>query len=159
MRFVVMKTEVKVLLVAGVGYLGFKAYQAYVALRGLKWAPTGINFSIIKSRGAIGGTVFVDIINTTAATINIDGFTGTVTTAAGTLIGDYKAGAMTIRPGVNNIRISWGSRSSLTLVGLAADIFSGKWPVLKFNTVINYKGFPIPTPFTMNTKDFVPTVK
>jgi hypothetical protein len=154
-----MKTEVKVLLVAGLGYVGFKAYQAYVALKQLKWAPTGINFSIIKSRGAIGGTVFLDIINTTAATINIDGFTGTVTTAAGTLIGDYNSGKMTIKPGVNNIRISWGSRSSLTLIGLAADIFTGKWPVLRFNTVMNYKGFPIPTPFTMNTKDFAPTLK
>jgi len=154
-----MKTEVKVLLVAGLGYVGFKAYQAYVALKQLKWAPTGINFSIIKSRGAIGGTVFLDIINTTAATINIDGFTGTVTTSAGTLIGDYNSGKMTIKPGVNNIRISWGSRSSLTLIGLAADIFSGRWPVLRFNTVMNYKGFPIPTPFTMNTKDFAPTLK
>lgn len=153
-----MKQEVKVLLVAGVGYIGFKAYQAYVALKQLKWAPTGINFSVIKTRGAIGGTVFLDIINTTAATIKIDGFTGTVTTSAGTLIGDYKAGAMVIKPGVNNIRISWGSRSSLTLVGLAADIFAGKWPVLKFNTVINYKGFPIPTPFTMNTRDFRPSL-
>jgi len=153
-----MKTEVKVLLVAGVGYLGFKAYQAYVALKGLQWAPTGINFSIIKARGAIGGTVFLDIINTTAATIKIDGFTGTVTTSSGVLIGDYKAGPMTIKPGVNNIRISWGSRSSLTLASLALDISKGKWPVLKFNTVINYKGFPIPTPFTMDTKNFRPAL-
>jgi hypothetical protein len=153
-----MKQEVKLLLVAGVGYLGFKAYQAYVALKGLQWAPTGINFSVIKARGAIGGTVFLDIINTTAATIKIDGFTGTVTTSSGTLIGDYKAGAMTIKPGVNNIRISWGSRNSLTLLGLATDIYQGKWPVLKFNTVINYKGLPIPTPFTMDTKNFRPSL-
>ena len=46
-----MKQEVKLLLVAGVGYLGFKAYQIYTAINKLSYAPTGIRFSINKSRG------------------------------------------------------------------------------------------------------------
>lgn len=158
MRFVVMNKEVKLLFVAGVGYLGFKAYQIYTAIKRLSFAPTGINFSVIKSRGAIGGTLFVDIINPTAATIKVDGFTGTVTTSSGTLIGDFKGAALNLRPGSNNVRISWGSRSSLTLVGLAVGILRGQYPVLKFNTVMNVKGFPIPTSFTMNTKDYTPTL-
>lgn len=154
-----MNKEVKLLLVAGVGYLGFKAYQIYTALKKLTYAPTGINFSIIKERGAIGGTLFVDIINPTAATINVDGFTGTVTTTSGTLIGDYKGTALVLKPGSNNVRISWGSRSSLTLVNLAMGIVRGQYPVLKFNTVFNVKGLPIPTSFKMNTKDYAPTLR
>ena len=159
MKFVIMKQEVKLLLVAGVGYLGFKAYQIYTALKKLSYAPTGINFSIIKERGAIGGTLFVDIINPTAATINVDGFTGTVTTTSGTLIGDYKGTALVLKPGSNNVRISWGSRSTTTLIPLALQIFKGQYPVLKFNTVFNIKGFPIPTSFSMNTKDYAPTLR
>ncbi len=38
-----MKQEVKLLLVAGVGYLGFKAYQIYTAIKKLSYAPTGID--------------------------------------------------------------------------------------------------------------------
>jgi hypothetical protein len=158
-NFVGMNKEAKTLLLVGVGYLGFKAYQIYTAIKKLSWAPTGINFSIIKERGAIGGTLFVDIINPTAATINADGFTGTVTTSSGTLIGDYKGAALTLKPGVNNVRISWGSRSTSTLIPLALGIVKGQWPVLKFNTVMNVKGFPIPTTFTVNTKDYNPIVK
>lgn len=157
-NFVTMKREVKLLLVAGIGYLGFKAYQIYTALKQLSWAPTGINFSIIKERGAIGGTLFVDIINPTAATIKVDGFTGTVTTTSGTLIGDYKGSALVLKPGSNNVRISWGSRSTTTLIPLAIGIAKGNWPVLKFKTVMNVKGFPIPTTFTLNTKDYKPTL-
>lgn len=159
MNFVLMKQEVKLLLVAGVGYLGFKAYQIYTAISKLSFAPTGINFSIIKERGAIGGTLFVDIINPTATNVKIDGFTGTVTTTSGTLIGDYKGAAMILKPGINNVRISWGSRSTTTLIPLALQIFKGQYPVLKFNTVFNVKGFPIPTSFSMNTKDYAPTLK
>ena len=157
-NFVEMNKEVKLLLVAGVGYLGFKAYQIYTALKKLTWSPTGINFSIIKERGAIGGTLFVDIINPTAANISVDGFTGTVTTTSGTLLGDYKGTAITLKPGSNNVRISWGSRATTTLIPLAIGIFKGNWPVLKFNTVMNVKGFPIPTSFTLNTKDYRPTL-
>ena len=158
-NFVLMNKEVKLLLVAGIGYLGFKAYQIYTALKKLSYAPTGINFSIIKERGAIGGTLFVDIINPTAATINVDGFTGTVTTASGTLIGDYKGTALALKPGSNNVRISWGSRSTTTLIPLALQIFKGQYPILKFNTVFNVKGLPVPTSFKMNTKDYAPTLK
>lgn len=153
-----MNKEVKLLLVAGVGYLGFKAYQAYTALKNLTWSPTGINFSIIKERGAIGGTLFVDIINPTAATIKVDGFTGTVTTTNGTLLGDYKGTALVIKPGSNNVRISWGSRGTTALIPLALGIFKGNWPVLRFNTVMNVKGLPIPTSFIMNTKDYKPSL-
>ena len=156
-NFVVMNKQTKLLLVAGVGYLGFKAYQIYTAVKRLTWSPTGINFSIIKERGAIGGTLFVDIINPTAATIVADGFTGTVTTTSGTLLGDYKGTALTLKPGINNVRISWGSRSTTSLIPLAVGIVRGNYPVLKFNTVMNIKGFPIPTTFTMNTKDYKPT--
>ena len=152
-----MKQEVKLLLVAGVGYLGFKAYQIYTAINKLSYAPTGIRFSIIKERGAIGGTLFVDIINPTAASINVDGFTGTVTTTSGTLIGDYRGDKLVLKPGVNNVRISWGSRSSVSLVNLALDISRGKFPILNFNTVYNIKGFPIPTSFKMDTKAYKPT--
>jgi len=156
-NFVEMNKEVKLLLVAGVGYLGFKAYQIYTAIKQLSYAPTGIRFTLNKSRGAIGGTLFVDIINPTAANIKVDGFTGTVTTAEGTMIGDYKGEALVLKPGVNNVRISWGSRSSLTLVNLAIGISQGKFPVLSFNTVYNIKGFPIPTSFKMNTAAYKPT--
>lgn len=158
-NFVWMNKEVKLLLVAGIGYLGFKAYQIYTAISKLSFAPTGINFSIIKERGAIGGTLFVDIINPTAANVRVDGFTGTVTTESGTLIGDYKGSPLTLKPGSNNVRISWGSRSTTTLIPLALGIAKGQYPKLKFNTVFNVKGFPIPTSFTMNTKDYAPVLK
>jgi hypothetical protein len=152
-----MNKEVKLLLVAGIGYLGFKAYQIYTAIKKLSYAPTGIRFSIIKERGAIGGTLFVDIINPTAANITVDGFTGTVTTKEGTMIGDYRGDRLILKPGVNNVRISWGSRSSVSLVNLALDISRGKFPILNFNTVYNIKGFPIPTSFKMDTKAYKPT--
>lgn len=156
-NFVTMKQEVKLLLVAGIGYLGFKAYQIYTAIKKLSYAPTGIRFTLNKSRGAIGGTLFVDIINPTAANIAIDGFTGTVKTVDGTLIGDYKGNKLILKPGVNNVRISWGSRSSLTLVNLAINISKGIFPILNFNTVYNIKGLPIPTSFKMNTAAYKPT--
>ena len=158
-NFVLMNKEVKLLLVAGVGYLGFKAYQIYTAITKLSFAPTGINFSLIKDRGAIGGTLFVDIINPTAANVKIDGFTGTVTTTSGTMIGDYKSGPITFRPGANKVRISWGSRSTTTLIPLALNIAKGQFPIIKFNTVFNVKGLPIPTSFSMNTKDYAPTFR
>lgn len=156
-NFVTMKQEVKLLLVAGIGYLGFKAYQIYTAIKKLSYAPTGIRFTLNKSRGAIGGTLFVDIINPTAANIAIDGFTGTVKTVDGTMIGDYKGDKLILKPGVNNVRISWGSRSSLTLVNLAINISKGIFPILNFNTVYNIKGLPIPTSFKMNTAAYKPT--
>ena len=156
-NFVTMKQEVKLLLVAGIGYLGFKAYQVYTAIKRLTFAPTGINFSIIKDRGAIGGTLFVDILNPTAANVAIDGFTGTVTTTSGTVIGDFKSGAMTFRPGANKVRISWGSRNSLTLVNLAIGIAQGKFPVINFNMVFNIKSIPIPVSFKVKTADYKPT--
>jgi hypothetical protein len=73
------------------------------------------------------------------------------------MIGDYKGAPLTLRPGVNNVRISWGSRSSVTLVNLAFGIAQGKFPVLSFNTVYNIKGLPIPTKFKMNTAAYKPT--
>ena len=73
------------------------------------------------------------------------------------MIGDYRGDRLVLRPGVNNVRISWGSRSSLTLVNLAIGISQGKFPVLNFNTVYNIKGFPIPTSFKMDTKAYKPT--
>ena len=158
-NFVVMNKEVKLFLVVGLGYLGFKAYQIYTAISKLSFAPTGINFSIIKDRSAIGGTLFVDIINPTAANIPVDGFTGTVLTSTGTLIGDYKGAAVVLKPGANKLRISWGSRSTTSLIPLALGIIKGNYPKLKFNTVFNVKGFPIPTSFEMNTKDYAPVLK
>lgn len=153
-----MRNEVKAILVAGLGYLGFKAYQIYTAINQLSYAPTGINFSIIKDRKAIGGTLFLDIINPTAANVVIDGATGTVKTANGTMIGDYKIPAMTFKPGANKVRLSWGSRNSLSIIQIALGILNGQYPVLKFNTVFNIKGLPIPSSFSVDTKNYKPTL-
>ena len=152
-----MKPEVKLFLVAGLGYVGFKAYQIYQAVTSLRWAPTGIKFTWIKARFTLGGTLFVDIINSTAQTITIDGISGGVYTADGTMIGDYKLGRTELKPGSNNVRISWGGRSTITLVGLVNDMVKGIWPVLTFKTIINYKGIPIPNSYKIDTKKLKPS--
>ena len=152
-----MKQEVKLLLVAGLGYVGYKAYRIYQAVTSLRWAPTGINFTWIKARFTLGGTLFVDIINSTAQTITVDGISGGVYTAGGTLIGDYKLGRTELKPGSNNVRISWGGRSTITLVGLVNDMVKGIWPVLTFKTIINYKGIPIPNSYKIDTKNLKPS--
>ena len=152
-----MKQEVKLLLVAGLGYVGHKAYRIYQAVTSLQWAPTGVRFTWIKDRVTLGGTLFVDIINSTAQTITIDGISGAVLTQSGTVIGDYKLGKTELKPGSNNVRISWGGRSTITLVGLVNDMVKGIWPVLTFKTIINYKGIPIPSSYKINTKDLKPS--
>ena len=73
------------------------------------------------------------------------------------MIGDYKLGRTELKPGSNNVRISWGGRSTLTLVGLVNDMVKGIWPVLTFKTIINYKGIPIPSSYKINTKDLKPS--
>ena len=152
-----MKPEVKVLLVAGLGYVGYKAYRIYQAVTSLQWAPTGVRFTWIKDRFTLGGTLFVDIINSTAQTIIIDGISGGVYTADGTMIGDYKLGRTELKPGSNNVRISWGGRSTITLVGLVNDMVNNIWPVLTFKTIINYKGIPIPNSYKIDTKKLKPS--
>jgi hypothetical protein len=152
-----MKTELKVLLAAGIGFIGYKAYRIYQAVTSLRWAPTGIKFAWIKDRFTLGGTLFVDIINSTAQTITIDGLSGGVYTADGTMIGDYKLGRTELKPGSNNVRISWGGRSTLTLVSLVNNMVKGIWPVLTFKTIINYKSLPIPTNYTIKTQDLKPS--
>jgi hypothetical protein len=102
--------------------------------------------------------MFVDVLNPTQKYLTIDGIAGVVTTADGTIIGDYKLGKTVLSPGAKNVRISWGSRATTTLIPLAIGIFKGNWPVLKFKTIMNVKGFPIPTSFTLNTKDYKPTL-
>lgn len=152
-----MKPEVKLVIAAGLGYLGYKAYRIYQAVTSLRWAPTGIKFTWIKARFTLGGTLFVDIINSTAQTITVDGISGGVYTEGGTLIGDYKLGRTELKPGSNNVRLSWGGRSTLTLVGLVNDMVKGIWPVLTFKTIINYKSLPIPSSYKINTKDLKPS--
>jgi hypothetical protein len=152
-----MKPEVKLFLVAGLGFVGYKAYRIYQAVTSLRWAPTGIKFTWIKARFTLGGTLFVDIINSTAQTITIDGLSGGVYTADGTMIGDYKLGRTELKPGSNNVRISWGGRSTATLLGLVNNMVKGVWPVLTFKTIINYKSLPIPTSYKINTKDLKPS--
>lgn len=152
-----MKPEVKVLLVAGLGYVGYKAYRIYQAVTNLQWSPTGVRFTWIKDRFTLGGTLFVDIINSTAQTITIDGISGAVLTQSGTVIGDYKLGKTELKPGSNNVRISWGGRSTITLVGLVNDMVKGIWPVLTFKTIINYKGIPVPNSYKIDTKKLKPS--
>ena len=152
-----MKTEVKVLLVAGLGYVGYKAYRIYQAVTSLRWAPTGVKFTWIKERFTLGGTLFVDIINSTPETITVDSISGGVYTDGGTMIGDYKLGKTVLNPGSNNVRISWGGRSTATLIGLVSNMIKGIWPVLTFKTIISYKGIPIPTSYKINTKDLKPS--
>jgi hypothetical protein len=152
-----MKQEVKLLLVAGLGYVGYKAYRIYQAVTSLQWAPTGVRFTWIKDRFTLGGTLFVDIINSTPQTITIDGISGAVVTQGSTVIGDYKLGRTELKPGSNNVRISWGGRSTVTLIGLVSDMTRGVWPVLTFKTIINYKGIPIPTSYKIDTKNLKPS--
>ena len=146
-----MKPEVKLFLAAGVGYLGYKFYLNYQAIKNLSFSPTGINFTWIKSRSTLGGTMFVDIINPTQKSLTIDGISGTVTTSDGTVIGDYKLGRTVLNPGAKNVRISWGGRSSITLLTLVAGMVKGIWPKLTFKSVVTYKGLPIPASVTINT--------
>ena len=152
-----MKPEVKLLLVAGLGYVGYKAYRIYQAVTSLSWAPTGVKFTWIKERFTLGGTLFVDIINSTPQTITVDSISGGVYTDGGTMIGDYKLGKTVLKPGSNNVRISWGGRSTATLIGLVSNMIKGIWPVLIFKTIISYKGIPIPTSYKINTKDLKPS--
>jgi hypothetical protein len=146
-----MKPEVKVLLVAGLGYLGIKFYRNYQAVKNLGFSPTGINFTWLKSRSTLGGTMFVDIINPTQKYLEIDGLYGTVTTSDGTIIGDYKLGKTVLSPGAKNVRISWGGRSSVTLIALVAGMIKGQWPKLTFRYVITYKGLPVPESISIDT--------
>lgn len=146
-----MKPEVKLILVAGLGYLGYKFYLNYQAVKNLSFSPTGINFSWIKSRSTLGGTIFVDIINPTQKSITIDGMSGIVKTSDGIVIGDYKLGKTVLNPGAKNVRISWGGRSSFTLITLVANMTKGIWPKLTFNSVVTYKGLPVPDSITIDT--------
>jgi len=152
-----MKPEVKLFLAAGVGYLGYKFYLNYQAIKNLSFAPTGINFTWIKSRFALGGTLFVDIINPTQKTLTIDGISGTVVTSDGTVIGDYKLGKTVLGPGSKNVRISWGGRNSATLLTLVAGMVKGKWPKLTFKSVVTYKGLPVPDSITIDTSLLKPS--
>ena len=152
-----MKPEVKFILVAGLGYLGYKFYLNYQAVKNLSFSPTGINFSWIKSRSTLGGTVFVDIINPTQKSITIDGMSGTIITSDGTVIGDYKLGKTVLNPGAKNVRISWGGRSSFTLITLVAGMTKGIWPKLTLNSVVTYKGLPVPTSIKIDTALFKPS--
>jgi hypothetical protein len=152
-----MKQEVKLLLVAGVGYLGYKFYLNYQAIKNLGFSPTGINFTWIKSRSALGGTMFVDVINPTQKYLTIDGISGTVVTSDGTIIGDYKLGKTVLSPGAKNVRISWGGRSSATLITLVAGMINGKWPKLTFKSVVTYRGLPVPDSITIDTSLLKPS--
>jgi len=146
-----MKPEVKLALAAGLGYLGYKFYLNYQAVKNLGFSPTGINFTWIKSRSALGGTIFVDVLNPTQKYLTIDGIAGTVSTADGTIIGDYKLGKTVLSPGAKNVRISWGGRSSVTLITLVVGMTKGIWPKLTFKSVITYKGLPVPDSITIDT--------
>lgn len=153
-----MQKETKVILYAGLAYLGYMGYRIYSTIKNLKFNITGVRFSIIRSRMALGGTLFVEIVNPVNQTINITDLRGTVTDKAGNLIGDYKTGAITLRPGTNSIRISWGSRSTAILIPIVAGILKGSYPTLILNTTMTYKGIPIPSSYTLDTKNYIPTL-
>lgn len=153
-----MQKETKVILYAGIAYLGYMGYRIYSTIKNLKFNITGVRFSIIRSRMALGGTLFVEIVNPVNQTINITDLRGTVTDKAGNLIGDYKTGAITLRPGTNSIRISWGSRSTAILIPIVAGILKGSYPTLILNTTMTYKGIPIPSSYTLDTKNYIPTL-
>lgn len=157
LNFVIMKREVKLLLLAGAGYVGYRFYRTYQAVKNLTWSPTGIKFTWIKERFTLGGTLFVDIINPTPQSITIDGLSGSVLTKSGIMIGDYKLGKTELKPGATNVRISWGGRSTATLLGIVAEMIKGNWPILVFKSVVTYKGIPIPDSYTMDTKNFKPS--
>ena len=152
-----MKTGVKILIAAAVGYLGFKAYQFYTAIKQLTFYPTGIRFKIDAKRGSIGGIVYVDINNPTTGNIRANGFNGKVALEEGTIIGTYQSGGLLLKPGINKIVISWSARSSLSLVSVVINLTKRIFPKLVFTTVFNIKGIPIPTSFKMNTADYIPT--
>ena len=107
---------------------------------------------------ALGGTLFVEIVNPVNQTINITDLRGTVTDKAGNLLGDYKTGAISLKPGTNSIRISWGSRSTAVLIPIVAGILKGTYPTLILNTTMTYKGIPIPSSYTLDTKNYIPTL-
>jgi hypothetical protein len=153
-----MQKETKVILYAGLAYLGYMGYRIYSTIKNLKFNITGVRFSIIRSRMALGGTLFVEIVNPVNQTINITDLRGTVTDKAGNLLGDYKTGAITLRPGTNSIRISWGSRSTAILIPIVAGILKGSYPTLILNTTMTYKGIPIPSSYTLDTKNYIPTL-
>lgn len=153
-----MNKQTKLILLAGVGYVGFLAYRAYTTIKNLKFNITGVRFSIIKSRMALGGTLFVDLVNPVNQTIEISEIRGTVTDTSGNLIGDYKTGAISLKPGINSIRISWGSRSTTVLIPIVTGMLKGKYPTLVLNTVMTYKGIPIPTTYKLNTGAYIPTL-
>lgn len=156
-----MRKEVKVLIVAGLGFLGFKAYQIYTAIKNLTYYPTGIRFKLDKVRGSIGGTIFFDINNPTTANVKINSFNGTVSLLNKIIIGDYRSTSeLLLKPGVNKLRITWASRNSLTIISTVLTIITKKiYPVLRFSTVFNIKGIPVPTSFEMNTSNFNPVVE
>jgi hypothetical protein len=156
-----MKTEVKVLIVAGLGYMGLKAYQIYTAIKNLTYYPTGIRLKLDKSRGGIGGTIFFDINNPTTANVKINSFNGTVALTNKIIIGTYRSsGVMLLKPGINKLRLTWDSRNSLTIISTVLNIITKKiYPVLRFSTIFNIKGVPVPTSFEMNTADFNPVIE
>jgi len=154
-----MKKTTKYLLVAGAVYLGYKAYGAFQAIKNLNFNITGIRFKIIKSRFALGGTIFMDIVNPTQETITVDSIAGNVNTMDGTLIGDYKSnGKVVLKPGSNSIRFDWGTRTSLMLAAMVVDILKGKYPSIILNTVVTYRGIPVSFAYKLNTKDYIPTL-
>ena len=153
-----MQNSTKVILYAGLAYLGYMGYRIYSTIKNLKFNITGVRFSIIKSRMALGGTLFVDIVNPVNQTINITDLRGTVTDKAGNLLGDYKTGAITLKPGTNSIRISWGSRSTAAIIPLVAGILKGSYPTVILNTTMTYKGLPISSTYTLDTKNYIPTL-
>ena len=153
-----MNKQTKLILLVGVGYLGFLAYRAYTTIKNLKFNITGVRFSIIRSRMALGGTLFVDLVNPVNQTIELSEIRGTVTDTSGNLIGDYKTGAISLKPGVNSIRISWGSRSTAVLIPIITGMLKGKYPTLVLNTVMTYKGIPIPTTYKLNTGAYIPSL-
>lgn len=158
-NFVHMKKTTKYLLIAGAVYLGVKAYGAFQAIKNLNFNVTGIRFRIIKSRLALGGTIFMDIVNPTQETITVDAIAGNVNTMDGTLIGDYKSnGKVVLKPGSNSIRFDWGTRTSLMLGAMVLEILKGKYPSIVLNTVVTYRGIPVSFPYKLNTKDYIPTL-
>lgn len=154
-----MNKTTKYLLVAGAVYVGYKAYASYQAIKNLNFNVTGVRFKIIKSRLALGGTIFMDIVNPTQETITVDSIAGNVNTIDGTLIGDYKSnGKVVLKPGSNSIRFDWGTRTSLMLASMIVDILKGKYPSIVLNTVVTYRGIPVSFPYKLNTKDYIPTL-
>lgn len=154
-----MQKTTKVILYAGLAYLGYMGYKIYTTIKSLNFNVTGVRFSIIKSRMALGGTIFMDIVNPTTTTITVDRIAGNVTTVDNILIGDYKStGAVVLKPGSNAIRFDWGSRTSAQLAVMVADILKGKYPTIILTTTVTYKNIPVSFPYQLNTKNYIPTI-